>query len=441
MRFAAAGFVLLSLMGVTRAEGQEAHSARVFSEDTVRIHQSVLSGEFGFGVVGVVTRASPAHVGRTITEGYITQPNLMGDVRYSGARGDLQLLTTLNFEGYTLRRGELNAGMYGEGYVDRRHPHTFAHEAMLSYTTPTLGAVRLSLAGGKGFTPYGTDDPMMRPFVLYPVNHHHAQIIERVQAIGALSVGTATRGIAIEHGIFNGDEPYAPFAGPRWSRFGDSHATRVTVRPVGGLELQTSRAFVKSPGIVQGGAFDHVQQSSSLRLARTNAEGASRTLLVEFARTDESLDGARVFRFESLLAEGLVEHRGWRLALRAERTERPENERLLDPFRTTAGHIDFQIIGVTRWQIATVHIAAPGLPFPQLLQSRLTPFVEVARAHAAARRHPAVFEPAEFYGNATQYSLNIGAQLHLGRMRHRMGRYGVLAEERTRHASMHSMMH
>ena len=61
----------------------------------------------------------------------------MGDVRYAGARGDLQLLTTLNFEGYTLRRGELNAGMYGEGYVDRRHPHTFVHEAMLAYITTT----------------------------------------------------------------------------------------------------------------------------------------------------------------------------------------------------------------------------------------------------------------------------------------------------------------
>lgn len=444
MQFAVAGLALLSLIIPTRAEGQIASGARVVAGDSVvrdaasdRSNYPGLSAEFGFGVVGVFTRATSAHLGRTISEGYLTQPNLMGDVRYAGAHGDVQLLTTLNFEGYTLRRGELNAGMYGEGYVDRRHPHTFMHEAMLAYTTAPTRPVRFSLAVGKGFTPYGTDDPMMRPFVLYPVNHHHAQIIERVQVIGALRLGSASRGIAFEHGIFNGDEPYAPFSGPRWSRVGDSHATRLTLHPHSGVELQTSRAFVKSPGIVQGGAFDHVQLSTSLRVARANARGERRTLLAEFARTDESLDGSRVFRFESTLAEGALQHRGWQVALRAERTERPENERLLDPFRTSAGHIDFQIVGVTRWQIATVHLAAPPVAVPGARASRLSPFVEVARAHAEARRHPSVFEPALFYGNATQYSLNIGAQLHIGTMRHRMGRYGVLAEEHPSHTMMH----
>lgn len=440
MRYAAAGVAALSLMMGTRAEGQTASGARAVLSDSLLGKQPVVRGEFGFQVVSVLTRASAAHLGKTLTEAYLTQPNLMGDMRSTSALGDLQLLTTLNFEGYTLRRGELNAGMYGEGYVDRRHPHTFVHEAMLAYTTPALGPVQLSLAGGKGFTPYGTDDPMMRPFVLYPVNHHHAQIIERVQAIGALRLGNATRSVALEHGVFNGDEPYAPFSGPRWSRFGDSHATRVTARPTDGVELQTSRAFVKSPGIVQGGAFDHVQLSSSLRLERTTSRGDSRTLLAEFARTDESLDGARVFRFESVLIESAVQRRGWELALRAERTERPENERLLDPFRMASGHIDFQIVGVTRWQIATVHVAAPSIQLPRLGGSRLSPFVEVARAHADARRHPTVFEPAQFYGNATQYSLNLGAQLHVGRMRARMGRYGVLFEPRS-HSSMPGMTH
>ncbi len=444
MRFAVAGFALVSLLTGTRAEGQPASGARIVAGDSVvsgaasdRANHPVLSGEFGFGVVGVVTRASSAHQGRTITDAYLTQPNVMGNVRYAGARGDVQLLTTINFEGYTLRRGELNAGMYGEGYVDRRHPHTLVHEAMLTYTSPMLRALRVSLAAGKGFTPYGTDDPMMRPFVLYPVNHHHAQIIERLQAIGAVRVGDASRGIALEHGVFNGDEPYAPFAGPRWSRFGDSHATRVTVHPGRGVELQTSRAFVKSPGIVQGGAFDHVQLSTSLRFEHPNMRGEMRTLLAEFARTDESLEGARIFRFESVLAEGAMQHRGWQLALRAERTERPENERLLDPFRTAAGHIDFQIVGVTRWQIATVHLAAPPVPLPRIGTSRLSPFVEVARAHAEARRHPSVFEPAQFYGNATQYSLNVGAMLHIGTMRHRMGRYGVLGGEKASREVMH----
>ena len=73
----------------------------------------------------------PALLGRDATEGYLTQPNVLGVLR----RGPLTLTGTLNFEGYTLRRGELNAGIYGEGYVDRRHPHTLVHEVMLVATS------------------------------------------------------------------------------------------------------------------------------------------------------------------------------------------------------------------------------------------------------------------------------------------------------------------
>ena len=131
---------------------------------------------------GLLTTANPALLGRRYTEGYLTQPNVLGDAAW----GALHVTGTLNFEGYTLRRGELNAGMYGEGYADRRHPHTLVHEAMLAVGTPSRAGFRATLAGGKGFTPYGTDDPMMRPFVKYPVNHHHAQIIERVLVLGAL---------------------------------------------------------------------------------------------------------------------------------------------------------------------------------------------------------------------------------------------------------------
>ncbi len=423
MRIAALALLLVS----ARAEGQVASGARVAS--------------VGFMAIGVVTRASPAYLGRVFTEGYVTQPNVMSDLRW----GPLQGFATLNFEGYTLRRGQLNAGMYGEGYVDRRHPHTFVHEAMVSAATDTTRRIRASLSVGKGFTPYGTDDPMMRTLITYPVNHHHAQIIERVQAIAALRVGSAGRGLTVEHGRFNGDEPYAPFSAPRWSRFGDSRASRITLFPLRGVEVQSSRAFVQSPGIIQGGAFDHVQQSTSLRVERANQRGDARVLLAEFARTDEAANGQRAFRFESLLAEGMMEHRGWRLALRAERTERPENERLLDPFRIANGHIDFQIIGVTRWHIATMQISTPALAFARLGAARVAPFVEVSRAHAAARRFPTVFAPADFYGRATQLSVSAGGRLHIGAMRHRMGRYGVLAPATVpstmRHAAHQSMSH
>jgi hypothetical protein len=383
------------------------------------VAQSISRRELGAMAIGGVTSAAPALLGRRLTEGYLTQPNLMG----AASVGGLRATGTLNAEGYTLRRGELNAGIYGEGYVDRRHPHTLVHEAMLAAVTPAVGAWRASLAVGKGFTPYGTDDPMMRPFMKYPVNHHHAQIIERVQAVGAVRLGRDARHITIEQAWFNGDEPTSPFAAPRWQRVGDSHSTRLTVGPSASLEWQASRAFVRSPGITQGGAFDHRQLSTSLRYAAIDEARWWRYGLVEFARTDEGFGRQRVFRFESVLAEGAVAWCGWSLAVRAERTERPEHERLLDLFRTNAGHIDFSIIGVTRWHVGTVQLAAPAW---MVVGMRLRPFVEVARAAAEARRTPAVFIPSEFYGASRQWSVTAGTRVHVGSMRARMGRYGVL---------------
>src|SRR6185436_3843132 len=93
-----------------------------------------------------------------------------------------------NLEGAVMRRGELTPGIYGEGYIDRRHPHTAIHEAML-IAQRSLGAGRLWFAAGKGIVPFGSDDPMMRPFQKFPVNHHISQILER-----AVAVATATYG-------------------------------------------------------------------------------------------------------------------------------------------------------------------------------------------------------------------------------------------------------
>ena len=390
--------------------GEASRGAHHAAADT-----SVSRAHLGAMATGLLTTANPALLGRRYTEGYLTQPNLMGDAAW----GPLRVTGTLNVEGYTLRRGELNAGMYGEGYADRRHPHTLVHEAMLAIGTPSRAGVRVTLAGGKGFTPYGTDDPMMRPFVKYPVNHHHAQIIERVLVMGAVQFARGDRSITLEQGWFNGDEPVGPFTGPQWSRVGDSRSTRLTVTPFRSLEWQASSAFVRSPGLIQGGAYDHRQVSSSLRY---DAPG-KRYALFELARTDESLGTQRVFRFTSALVESSVMHRGWAVSARAERTDRPESERLLDLFRTPNGHGDFQLVGITRWSIGTVQLAAPSTGMPRLRSTHLTPFVEVARASARAQRTPAVFVPAEFYGSGTQWSLSLGVRVHAGTMRRRMGRY------------------
>ncbi|MCA0375239.1 MAG: hypothetical protein LCH84_06195 [Gemmatimonadetes bacterium] len=411
--------------------------------------------QLGAMAVALGTTSAPAVAGRRLTEGYLSQPNLLGAATlWQRPRVAVRAVGTLNAEGYTLRRGELTAGSYGEGYVDRRHPHTLVHEAMLTVRampSPEAGW-RASLAAGKGFVPYGTDDPMMRPFVKYPVNHHHAQLLERVQGVAALQVGTRARGATLEQAWFNGDEPVAPFTGPQWRRVGDSHATRLTLHGARALEAQLSHAFVRSPGITQGGAFDHRQLSASVRwqpsdAAHDHASPTSRDaehgadhdanrdtrprdasprltyLLAEVARTDEGANGARAFRYESALIEATGAWRRWQLAARVERTDRPEPTRLLDVFRTTTGHIDFQIVGITRWTTGTLHLDAPPRT---LLRTAVVPFVEATRASAVARQRPAVFEPAAFYGSARQWSLSAGLRLHVGRMRARMGRYGVL---------------
>ena len=78
----------------------------------------------------VSTTASPAQSGRSRTEIQLTQPMLAA----RGARfaGVLQYSAMLNAEHWTMPNGEPVPGIWGEGFVERRHPHTVVHEVMLS---------------------------------------------------------------------------------------------------------------------------------------------------------------------------------------------------------------------------------------------------------------------------------------------------------------------
>lgn len=401
---------------------------------------SPLALQVGAMATAVVTRADPAYNGRTFTELQLVQPALSVAV----TTRTLSFLGVLNAEGYTLRRGELNAGIAGEGYVDRRHPHTLVHEAMLVWQPIRLRQSRnttfaFSLAAGKGFVPFGSDDPMMRPLEKYPANHHHAQIIERIQTIVGTRISRGERFAAIEGATFNGDEPAGPFHGPRWERFGDSWTVRTTLQPIRGVELSSSEASVQSPELQQGGAFDHRQHHASLRVDRpSTSTGAPRYLLAEWARTDEIANGKTAFRYSSKLVEGEYGWRGVRAAARFEQTERGEQSRLIDPFRAPLGHVDFQILGVTRWRIATVALSTPSVKLRAWREQsmRVAPFVELARAAPAPVRRPTVFEPADFYGASTLWSLSIGIRLQTGTMRARMGRYGIMTSvnEKMHHA-------
>jgi hypothetical protein len=362
--------------------------------------------------IGLVTRVDPALAGRTLTEGYLAQPVIMAHGSVLNAH--VNAVLTLDFEGLTLDRGQLNPGAYGEGYADRRHPHTYLHEAILSATGAFRG-IGVSVAGGKGFVPFGTDDPMMRPFAGYPVNHHLAQILERYVAVGAVNRGPVT----LEGAFFNGDEPVSPGAPPDASRFGDSWAVRATVAPLTGLELEGSFASVTSPELASGGGLDQHKWSVGARFQRD--QGLVRVALVEWARSDELFGELRTNTFTSFLAEGTTALRKALASVRFENTTRPEAERFLDPFRFSQSPSDLSIIGITRWHIGTVALSGP-LPMPH---ADVAPFVEVAYARPYEELSPSAFVPKDFYGASSIWSVSLGVRLGVGRRAHRMGRYGV----------------
>jgi hypothetical protein len=378
-------------------------------------HSSEKIFEIGAQAIGVVTRVSPAIQGRALTEGYLTQPMIMAQL--DPWRGLLSLKGTLNLEGATIERGELNAGILGEGYIDRRHPHTYLHELVLTSMRSFGGdgTSGVSLTVGKGFAPFGTDDPMARPFEKYPINHHLAQILERAVAIGALRAGSWM----LEGGAFNGDEPTGPGDTPNRNRYWDSWSGRVTFIPWPQGEFQTSYARVRSPENPDGGGADQRKHSASVRLEDAQHSGYA---LFEWAHTADYAGSARTFAFTSLLAETWARYDRLNGGLRLERTERPDEERLADPFRTQIPATDLSIGGRSRWTIVTARVAVAALSARAFT---IEPFAEVARAKVSETLRPSGFEPSQFYGSDRIWSVSVGAKLAFGMSHMRMGRYGA----------------
>jgi hypothetical protein len=375
-----------------------------------------------------LTHVDPVPRDSALTELRLVQTAVL--LRAAALHERLALIATLNLEGTTMRDGELTPGAWGEGFVDRRHPHTYAHELILSWRTGPgrPGRARAGLTLGKGFVSFGTDDPMARPTVRYPVNHHLSQILERA----VLQVSAGAGPLVAEATLFNGDEPERPSQWPNWSRFGDSWAARVTLLPRTGVEAQVSHAVVASPEHRPGAASDQHKWSASLRwdrpVRRIPVYG-----LIEWARTSE-LDG--FFVFHSLLAEVAVRPGRHGAYYRLERTERPEEQRLLDPFRAQRPHLENTILGITRW---TVHTAGYVWTAPRTGRLAVRPFAEASLAGVTSITG-GVFDPVGFYGRDTIWSLTVGARFELGSGRragvddlaaHRMGRYGVLADSHT----------
>jgi hypothetical protein len=363
--------------------------------------------------VAALVHADPVPGGGSLAEVRLVQPVLLA--RADGPRR-LGVLATFNFEGATLGRGELTPGAWGEGFVDRRHPHTYVHELLLTagdLLGDADGLTAISLSAGKGFAPFGTDDPMSRPVLRYPVNHHLAQILERAVAIAAVRRGA----VAGELGLFNGDEPERPGQWPRiGGRFGDSWAARLTAEPAAGLELQASHGQVRSPEHRPGAGTDQSKWSLSARwdgIVKRRPTYA----LVEWARTSEA---GGFFVFSSFLAEGAWTERRHRLHYRFERTERPEEERISN-FRSIRPHLENSILGITRWTIHTAGYSAPSLERGGLA---LEPVVEISLGRIA-KVGGGFFDIRQLYGKEDFWSWTLGVRVGFGGGTHRMGRYGA----------------
>ena len=370
----------------------------------------------GGGLHGLVLydRVNPIPGGGSAGEVRLIHPVAMAHA--TALDGRLRFTGMLNFEGLTIADGQLAPGVWGEGYVDRRHPHTYLHEAVLTWRDriPLGGrGLAVSLSAGKGFAPFGSDDPMSRPVIRYPVNHHLAQVLERLVGILALRTGP----VLLEGALFNGDEPDSPGQWPNAGRFGDSWAARLTIFPVDGLELQGSLATIASPEFRPGGALGHDKWSVSARVERQ--AGAQRFYgLAEYARGDEG-DGA--FSFSSFLAEAAWGTGPHQLHYRFERTARPEEQRLNDLWRTPRPHHDFSVLGSSRWAIHTLGYA---FEVPGFHGIRLTPVIEGSLGRVTSLT-PASFDPDMLYGRDAFWTLSAGVRVGWGARLHRMGRYGA----------------
>ncbi len=364
--------------------------------------------------IPLATRAAPSAGGTAREQVVVTQLLLMGHASF--LRGRVTAALALDGEGLTMPNGELNTGAYGEGFVDRRHPHTYLHEIMVT-GRGSAGPVALSATAGRGFAPFGTDDPMVRPLVKFPIDHHLAQILERAAVIGAARAGM----IIVEAGAFGGDEPAHPSSLPTLDRFGDSWAMRATVLPIPSVELQGSYARVASPEDPSGAGLGQRKQSVSARAG--SADGA-RYLLAEWARTaaNDPARDAGVFAYEAVLFEGAWRAGPLGIAVRLEQSERPEEDRLQEPFRTPRPSVDLSINGITRWRVATLHAAAPAVTRGAFTG---VPFVEVARLSAMPRDARSLITPERLYGTSRFWMVTAGLRLGLGTPLARMGRYGV----------------
>ncbi|MGD8289801.1 MAG: hypothetical protein PVF90_10425 [Gemmatimonadota bacterium] len=365
----------------------------------------------------IVTVGAPGHEDSPLHETgwYLTQPAIM--THLDGFDQRLVLHTTLNFEALTQENGELSFGGWGEGFIDKRHPHTLLHELMLSYNLLDVGSGQLSLSAGKGFAPFGTADPMSRPGLKYPTNHHLSQILERwtVNAVWRLNRWS------VEAGIFGGEEPEGPYDLSNIESFGDSWSVRLARRwgsgsgPMSEWEASASLASVTE--------IAHTTEEETTWLWNAALRPS---LTVGSARLHGLLEASASYLadhedFFSVLAEARYDGGGHQPYVRVEYASRPEYDRegaSGDDFFRYHDHED--PLGSTRWLITTAAYAYELTPEPWSIR----PFVEVGYHQVRGDRGGVA--ATDLYGTTSFWALSAGARIFLVGGPMRMGSYGVL---------------
>jgi hypothetical protein len=349
---------------------------------------------------------------------YLTQPAMMADILSPGSRFALRV--TLNFEGLTQRDGEMSYGAWGEGFIDSRHPHTLLHELMLSANVWDAPGGAFSLSAGKGFAPYGTDDPMSRPPVKYPSNHHLSQVLER-WTVNAQFLSHA--GTSLEAGVFGGGEPNGPYDFSNIRSFGDSWSVRLA-QLFGGFgaaaawEGSVSYANIKEEG--HGGSERTELANVALRHERSYDFGELYALAEASRSWPERREGFFSILGESRVALGRdLRHQPY---YRIELATRPEYVRRGLP--GTQGYFRYfhheSAIGATRWLINTLGYEYRATDLPVSIH----PYIEVDYDAISRERGPVA--PHALYGRSTLLNVSFGMRLFFGGGAMRMGSYGLL---------------
>ena len=346
---------------------------------------------------------------------YVTQPAIMYNVESPGSR--VAIRTTINLEGLTQPDGELTYGGWGEGFIDKRHPHTYLHELMVSYNVRRSEHAGFSVSAGKGFAPYGTDDPMMRPGIKYPTNHHLSQILERFTLNGVW----ASEHWSVEAGIFGGAEPSTPTDFSNIESFGDSWSARVTRKFGSGVMGASPWEFAASYGRVREEHHGEAEITNLFNAALRHEDDHDGVHMYALLEASISNPGSNESNF-SVVGEGSLQIGRSKPYGRVEFATRPEWERIgpatsADFFRY---HHDDEPIGATRWLIVTVGYGVTATTLPWSIR----PFVETQFNRVRAERGG--IDPVALFGRRSFWTLSAGARIFLGGDPMRMGAYGIL---------------